>query len=133
MSYQLVIFFLNIEIKFSKPMNMDNETGCSSRPIAGCFQEFGCTARSLEEAKRLVEEIVRREFQPARLKAVVFTRCAVIASGSLSSEILSDDDIVGSPSFKDPKQRGVWYRSGHGFYPCSIWQYIAWVLKGRTQ
>ena len=123
----LQVFYLNVDVGFSKPMTLlDGEEGVGRSTVVGFIQDFGCTAKTEDEAKAIVERLIKDEFKSDPALRIRYDWCGAIADDKLEEEIYSDGDITGSPSFSDPCKEGVWYRSGHGFY------YPDTINKART-
>ena len=82
------------------------------------MREFGVTAESEEEAKRLVEERVKADFKfPIdTIREVKFDWIGYIPDDQVDTEILADKEIVESVSFRDPLEKGIWHCTSHGYY-----------------
>lgn len=111
----LATFYVNVRVDFIRRMRRFSSLMRLARPVAGFYQEFGCTATSLEEARKIVARHINEEFPDNNLR-ISFEHCGLIPQSEIEEEIYGDDEITGSSTFSDPMKEGIWYYTGHGFY-----------------
>jgi len=118
MTFSLMnIYHMQVDVAFSKALNISNAGGRRSRVAAkGFVQEFGYTAASISEAKASVVELISKELGPDDDVTVSFDWCGMIKEHELEDQVYSDPEIVNAASFANPTERGLWYRSGRAFY-----------------
>lgn len=111
------ILYITVDVTFTKPLPC---YGLRQRTtyFRGFLREFGVTAESVEEAKRLVEERVKADFKfPVdRIRKIKFDWIGYIPEDELETGILTDKEIVESDSFGNPREKGIWFCTGHGYY-----------------
>ena len=112
----LNIYYLVVRVEFSMPMPCFWSSEESEKQLVGFQQEFGCTAISTKAAKKKVLERIQNEFPEDKGLRVCFDWCGLRAEDRVPEDIYADSDIIDSPSFKDPRQKGFWYSTGRGFY-----------------
>ena len=111
------IFYINVDVTFTKPMPCYEAHGCTKH-LRGFLREFGVTADSEEQAKKFVEERVKSDFEyPVdKIREIKFDWIGYISEDQLETEIFADKDIAESDSFGNPRKNGVWYCTGHAYY-----------------
>ena len=111
------IFYINVDVTFTKSMPCYEAHG-RTKQLRGFLREFGVTADSEEQAKRLVEARVKSDFKYPidNIRKIDFEWIGRIPEDRLEAEIFNDKDIVESDSFGDPREEGVWYCTGHAYY-----------------
>ena len=116
-SNDMHIYFINVDVKFTAPLPCLQSKGRTTLS-RGFIREFGVTEASEEQAKRLVEERVRSDFKFSadKIREIDFDWIGHIPEDQLESVIFADKEIVESDSFGNPRERGIWYCTGHGYY-----------------
>lgn len=111
----LEVFYISVRVEFTRHMWRFSSRMRLARTVAGFFQEFGCTATSLEKAQQIVTRHIEDDF-PGNICKISFEHCGLIHQNEFEKEIYDDDEISGSKTFSNPRQECIWYYSGHGFY-----------------
>jgi len=117
MPVQLNIYYMQVDVSFSKAIKVSNARGCLPSDIAkGFIQEFGYTASSVSKAKVSIVELISKELGLDDDVTISFDWIGVIKEQELEEQVYSDSDIVNSESFSNPTKKGLWYKSGRAFY-----------------
>ena len=56
------------------------------------------------------------EFLADKIRKIDFDWIGYIPEDQLETEIFADKEIVESDSFGNPREKGIWYSTGHGYY-----------------
>ena len=117
MPMELNIYYMQVDVAFSKALTVSDSGRHRSNGLAkGFVQEFGYTASSVSDARVFVEQLISKEFALGDAATITFDWIGIIKEQELEDEVYSDSDIVNSPSFANPTQKGLWYKSGRAFY-----------------
>ncbi len=117
MNNKLTAYWFTVNIIFDPPLQILDEFDKDTGEIAhGAFVEFGVTENSEKDAKQLVISNIREAGGWDSLNyKVLFDHVGVIDGNSIQKEIYEDPDVNDS-LIQNPSTRGVWYKTGFGFY-----------------
>lgn len=110
------IYWLNIDVKFKKPMDFEDEEDDETinRKIVGYLQNIGATFPNEQELKASVQSLVDEDFDKNDVE-IVYEHVGVIAPNKIKEEIYDDGDVMHNLR-SEPTENGIWYRTGRGFY-----------------
>ena len=108
------IYWLNIDVKFTKPMPVEDER-TSSQKACGYMQDLGATYPNEEALKSAIASFVYQTIDAASVE-INYEYIGIISPDDIQKEIYEDEDVAQSLC-SDPIKDGIWYRTGRGFYP----------------
>jgi hypothetical protein len=117
MNRELTAYWFTTDISFDPPLQIADKYEKPTGEVAyGAILEIGVTDVSEEHAKhRALSFIHELGGWDTSKYSVTFNRVGILDEDAMQKEIYGDPDLRQS-LMQDPSERGVWYKSGFGFY-----------------
>jgi len=113
---KLNIYWIDIDIVFNSPMPVYDQDNKHDESVYGAIMEVGITDDSEENAKTQVTSMISNLTDwDSSSYTVKFERIGIIDKDNVHSEIYTDEDVRDS-LLQDPLKKGIWYKTGFGFY-----------------
>lgn len=111
------IYWIRVDIALDKPLlTLDARTEKPDGRVEGALMEFGVTGPDDEAAKSQVLAWITSSEQFSGLTyQTQFEYIGEIDAADVAHEIYADHDVA-SALLGDPVERGLWYRTGVGWY-----------------
>lgn len=111
------IYWIVTEAEFLEPVPVldENEEPIEEKRVCGFLMSFGCTADDQEEALRRVTDYVEEHSKDLASFDLRVEDLEVLQESELQNTIYSDQDVTAA-LLHDPRDWGLWYVSGRGFY-----------------
>jgi hypothetical protein len=112
-----VIFWIRVDLRLDKPLTvLDESHAVHSEAALGALMEFGVTAETEERARKIVEDWFGADERFRGLTyRLEFEYIGEIDRSELQSEVYADEDVADG-LLADPANKGLWYRTGVGWY-----------------
>jgi len=116
------IYWIKLDVTFEIGSGPDAPDelceGGEKRRLDGYFQNFGCTCDTDEELIERIHTYVQKDLKdlmdPTEF-SLTFEEIGIIDENELQTEIYEDVDVKDS-LIMSPKEQGIWYSSGRGYY-----------------
>jgi hypothetical protein len=117
MNRKLSAYWFTLDISFDPPLEIVGECEDPKGENAyGAILEIGVTDVSEEDAKYCALSFVHEIGGWDRSQySVTFSRVGILDKDAMQKDIYGAPDVKDS-LIQDPSERGVWYKSGFGFY-----------------
>jgi hypothetical protein len=111
------IYWIRVDIALETPLiTLDERTEKPDGRVEGALMEFGVTAPDEVSAKSVVLTWITSSEQFSGLAhQAQFEYIGEIDAADVAHEIFADEDVA-SALLGDPVDRGLWYRTGVGWY-----------------
>jgi len=113
----LSAYWFTVHISFDPPLQIGDEYEKPTGEVAyGAILEIGVTDVSEDDAKHCVLSFIHEIGGWDRSQySATFNHVGILDEDAMQKEIYGDPDVKES-LLQDPSERGVWYKSGFGFY-----------------
>jgi hypothetical protein len=117
MDKELNVYWFTLDISFYPPLKILDENDRPTGEVAyGATLEIGVTEVSEQDAKSLALSFIHEIGGWDRSQySISFDHIGILDEDAMQKEIYEDPDVNES-LIQDPLKRGVWYRTGFGFY-----------------
>ena len=117
MNERLNAYWFTLDISYSPPLIVLDENEKPTGEVAyGAIVEIGLTDNSEQEARnRALSFIHEVGGWDSSQYSVTFDHVGYLDETALKQEVYGDPEVSES-LIQDPSERGIWYKTGFGFY-----------------